>query len=577
MTSNSNEKASARDRAERLGISYAAALADLRSARKALSPIEQKFWVNAFAAAGIKQAITPVERTPIPDGWAYRFETLEQHAVTEVEEKMGFLQQHTTGIRPTFRTVKDHAKAFELTMNANLEDVEGQLLSGWEQAFTELGLHDATGKTPIKVEETSDLLASGELVRTITFEEAEGVGYWEVRKKAHELGVTMKSWFLEVREGRGMPGRFQIVTSTENPLNAARLLDNYEDELLVGPAELPNLRWGLGVDAKHDILWDDFADADVPHLNLFAGTKGGKSTVIQGMLLQLMGNNTPDQLELVLVEPKIGLETWGDHAHVTDVLWMLNPPPAGTPESVANHSQTVFLGRLAHILTDAVDEMRSRNQIFSDAGRELHGQAIGNILEAWDSAQQCEAERPDLAEALRVPTRLIVIEEAILGLSKPQQSMWPLGAKYHTIVMGLLQNIAVAGRSAGIHLVMVAQEANKNSFPEEVKRQSRKIALKLYDAMAALNAIGMTGPEELPGYGHAFYESSELGWVRARAFYPTADVVGRLASTLPKQDGPKPPPMLEIRELKQAQKDDPNIVGEQSDDDDGPEDIFPLE
>ena len=144
-----------------------------------------------------------------------------------------------------------------------------------------------------------------------------------------------------------------------------------------------------------------------------------------------------------------------------------------------------------------------------------------------------------------------------------------------TIVMGLLQDIAVAGRSAGIHLVMVAQEANKNSFPQEVKRQSRKIALKLNDATAARNAIGMTGPELLPGYGHAFYESQEFGWVRARAFFPTTETVGRIRDSLPKHKVPKsPPPLLEIPELQEAREEDPGggeFLGE-----DDLADIFPA-
>lgn len=450
----------------------------------------------------------------------------------------------------------------------------------WTRSFTRSGLFDKfSGDTPVLLDR--DVLVIDPKKRefdviTCQFTSMAAATFDAVVKKGDALSAESGNSFLEVRKSDGRADRFEIVASKENPLNSPKMFDEYEDQLIVGPQELPNLKWGLGTDAKLNILWDDFGDADVPHAALFAGTKGGKSTVLQGMLLQLMSNNRPDQFEITIVEPKIGLETWGDLAHVTDVVWMLNPPPEGTPTSVAQHSQTVFLGRLAYLLTNTMTEMRRRNQVFSDIGLELMGQAIGNIIEAWDVAKKNEAEHPELAAQLRVPTRLVVIEEAILGLSKPEKSISPCGAKYHTIVMGLLQDIAVAGRSAGIHLVMVAQEANKSSFPQEVKRQSRKIALKLNDAAAARNAIGMSGPENLPGYGHAYYESQELAcWVRARAFFPTTEVVGRLRDEIPKHQSPKtPPPLLEIPELEEAREADPG-GGDAFLSSDDFEDIFP--
>ena len=102
------------------------------------------------------------------------------------------------------------------------------------------------------------------------------------------------------------------------------------------------------------------------------------------MLLQLLYNNTPKQVDFVFAEPKLGLEAFGELEATKSLVWMQDPAPPGTETRLANQRPTIFLGRLAHMLTDQINEMNRRNEIFSKYGKEHIGASIGNIKEAWD-------------------------------------------------------------------------------------------------------------------------------------------------------------------------------------------------
>ena len=554
MTSNSNEKKAARERAKQLGVPYATALNDLRSAKKALSPVERQFWEEVFKNAHIRESVTPVERRPNKDseGWTFRFETTESETV-EIVERAILSVMKAADAEIQFQGVDDNAKAFELVHRGPLGDFGIADFEwaqwGWGTAFLELGLHDSAGRHPIVINEDQIELLTGH-VRIVDFQGVPGATHKEVRTKAKELAEAANVNFLEVRASSVASGNFQLIMSEHSPLQEPPLFEGSEDQLIVGPSDRPNLRWGLGLDAKHETLWDDFANADVPHLSLFAGTKAGKTTVIQGMLLQLMSNNTPEQLELVLVEPQIGLEEWFDHVHVVDSVSMIKDHPEGGPASVRANSPVRFLGQLAHLLSETVDELRQRNQAFAEVGKEVQKRAVGNLVEAWEMALEIEDEYPEFAARLRVPARIIVIEEVAFGLQKPNRQISPAGAAWHEIVMGHLSTIAATGRSAGIFLVMVSQDARKECFPTLAKGNSRAIGMKVGNSMTSLHAIGMTGLEELVGYGHLIYDSSSLGWVLGRSFYPPIEVVQRIKGNLPQSDKSRViSPLLEIPEL----------------------------
>ena len=324
---------------------------------------------------------------------------------------------------------------------------------------------------------------------------------------------------------------------------ADKIFGEYSDELMIGPQDLPNLRWAIGPDAASELMWDDWGDADVPHLAIFAGTKAGKSTILNTMLLQLLYNNTPDQLRLVLAEPKTGLGSFKNVRAVDKFIGMQEKAPPGTEPRLAKQRPSIFLGRLAHTLDQEIEEMFRRNELFETLGVKHIGAGINNISTSWEVG--LKYNEPDLL----VPLRIVIIEEAIMGLQKPRKGVSPEGAEWHDLVMSALDAIAVAGRSAGIHLLMIAQDATKANFPGLIKKNSRRLGLKLGTTAASISAIEQIGLEKLPGKGHGLYESSDYGWVRLRGLFPDEVTVGKWLERIDQDPGvDKSAPLLQLEE-----------------------------
>jgi len=168
----------------------------------------------------------------------------------------------------------------------------------------------------------------------------------------------------------------------------------------------------LGVDISGQPVVTDLAR--MPHL-LVAGTTGsGKSVAINAMICSLLMVKTPQDLRMILVDPKmLELSVYDDIPHLL-VPVVTNPHKA------------------AKALAWAVYEMERRYQLMSDA-------KVRNI-DGYNSA----AEKQEDAE--RLPYIVIVID----GLS---DLMFVAGKEVEQSIC----RIAQKARAAGLHLVLATQ------------------------------------------------------------------------------------------------------------------------
>lgn len=560
MTKNSREKTLARERANQLDIPYATALQELRDMQRRPSLLEAAYFrseVFGPLAGHLSAEPALVGREAVDDTtWKYTFETIPEDA-TELEARwnksehaptMRFVQLQADGM---FELVVSNTPTVAAEPNESSFDNDLFTEQKWAEAFEHCGLVDhMTRRSPTLAE--SELVEILWVSHVYKFAAVGDIDYRRIRERADDLREFFGVGFLEARMIDGRPDRVEIVMTGEAPFDAVLDMADFEDALIIGPADRPNLRWRVGVDAKGHILEDDFADTNEPHLALFAGSMAGKSVVVQSMLTQLMSNNATGKLRVLLVEPKIGLDQYANIAHVDHLIEMHQPSDDDIPKSVTHNRQAVLLGRLATLLLDdVIPDLDRRYDIFRDY-EETTGQPINNFSHAWDIAAAVEPTNPEAADALRMPARLIIIEEALLALAKPKD---PVGAAYHRQVIRALETISVSGRTAGVHLVIIAQHPDPVSVPLTLRRQSRTIGMKLPTAEASLKAIGETGLEQLPGYGHLLY-GTDAGRIRGRSFYPDAETIQRLHQNLPKSVRPLPLPMAEIPELQAARDEE---------------------
>jgi DNA segregation ATPase FtsK/SpoIIIE, S-DNA-T family len=213
---------------------------------------------------------------------------------------------------------------------------------------------------------------------------------------------------------------------------------------------------GLPVWIGRDVVGAEFSFdlAEAPHL-LVAGTTGsGKSVALHALIASLLWTQTPEQLNLALIDPKqVELTAY-----------------EGLPGLFGN--QVVQQAHDARDLLDAlVDEMERRHRILKEAG--LTG--IGDTR---------TAERLGLARILLVVEELADLIVQSRDLEAP------------------LVRLAQKARSAGIHLVLATQRPDATTLSGLLRSNiPGRIALRVQKASESRIILDETGAERLLGKG----------------------------------------------------------------------------
>lgn len=232
----------------------------------------------------------------------------------------------------------------------------------------------------------------------------------------------------------------------------------------------------LGKDASGEPMVEDLTK--MPHM-LVAGTTGsGKSVCINSIIAGWMYTKRPDELKLILVDPKmVELSQFSDIPHLAC--------PVVTE-----------MGRAAAILEWAVARMEERYQVFRSLGvrdllgfNELTEDEIYNILDP-----QTEEERA------RIPTKLPYIVFIIDELADLMMT-----AKD---VEQAIVRIAQKARAVGIHLILSTQRPEAKVLTGLIKSNMPcRVAFKVSSGMDSRIVLDMKGAELLLGNGDMLYIS----------------------------------------------------------------------
>ncbi len=200
----------------------------------------------------------------------------------------------------------------------------------------------------------------------------------------------------------------------------------------------------------------------MPHL-LIAGTTGsGKSVCINAMLCSLLLQRTPEELKLVMVDPKrVELTGYNGIPH-------LLAPVIVQPEKV--------LGALQWISR----EMDTRYKKFAEAG-------VRNIADF--NALQAE----------KIPYIVVVIDElADLMMLAPEQTE------------AQLNRLAQLARATGIHLVIATQRPSVNVITGMIKANfPARISFKVVAGVDSRVILDQPGAENLIGFGDMLFQAPD--------------------------------------------------------------------
>jgi DNA segregation ATPase FtsK/SpoIIIE, S-DNA-T family len=262
----------------------------------------------------------------------------------------------------------------------------------------------------------------------------------------------------EIRILAPIPGKQAVGVEVPNLVpNIVTLGDIYEE---VQPSASPLSVW-LGKDISGAAVWTDLAR--MPHI-LIAGTTGsGKSGCINTMLCSILLRATPDELRMILVDPKrVELGLYESIPH-------LLTPVVSSPKTAA--------AVLANVLT----EMERRYERMSAARARNLGE-LNRVLTGRGEPS--------------VPNLLIVIDElADLMMISPQD------------VEDAVIRLAQKSRAVGIHLVLATQRPSVDVITGMIKANvPSRIAFAVSSQTDSRVILDQSGAESLLGQGDMLFK-----------------------------------------------------------------------
>lgn len=326
----------------------------------------------------------------------------------------------------------------------------------------------------------------GPVITRFELQLAAGVKVSKLTALAKDLARSLS--VISVRVVEVIPGKTVVGIELPNPQRQVVRLTSVLSADVYQQAHSP-LTLALGVDiAGHPMVVDL---AKMPHL-LVAGTTGsGKSVGINAMILSLLFKATPEEVRLILVDPKmLELSVYDGIPH------LLTPVVTDMKEA-------------ASALRWCVNEMERRYRLMASLGvrniagyntRVSEAAAAGAPLKdpLWKPTDSMDSEAPVLKS---LPYVVVVIDELA-------DMMMVVGKK----VEQLIARIAQKARAAGIHLILATQRPSVDVLTGLIKSNiPTRISFQVSSKIDSRTILDQQGAEQLLGHGDMLYLAPGTG------------------------------------------------------------------
>jgi len=232
--------------------------------------------------------------------------------------------------------------------------------------------------------------------------------------------------------------------------------------------------------------------AKMPHL-LVAGTTGsGKSVGVNSMILSLLFNANPDELRLIMVDPKmLELSIYEGIPH------LLAPVVTDMKEA-------------ANGLRWCVGEMERRYKLLSALGvRNIAGynKKVKNAINAGEPILDPLFEANPAMASLR-PDELDPLPYIVIIIDEFADMMMIVGKKVEELIARLAQK----ARAAGIHLILATQRPSVDVITGLIKANvPTRIAFQVSSKIDSRTILDQMGAETLLGNGDMLYLAPGTG------------------------------------------------------------------
>ncbi len=331
----------------------------------------------------------------------------------------------------------------------------------------------------------------GPVVTMFEIRPAPGVKVSRIAGLADDIALAMKA--LAVRVQAPIPGTDAV--GIEIP-NEHREMVSFR-EIMASPAFADAdslLTMALGKDIAGEPAVADLAK--MPHLLVAGATGAGKSVCLNSIILSLIFKATPDQLKLLLIDPKrIELAVYANLPHLV-------------------HPVVTEMTQAKSALDWAVHEMDRRYSAIAQLG-------VRGIKDYNSKLAELKLEQPDTVLELEPMPYLVIIIDELADL------MLTAGKEVEVAIVRLAQ----LARAAGIHLILATQRPSVDVVTGLIKANFPcRIAFQVTSKHDSRTILDTVGAEHLLGKGDLLIKPGGGRMKRLHgAFVPDEDVVKTVA------------------------------------------------
>ena len=350
------------------------------------------------------------------------------------------------------------SKPYKFPPLSCLRDANGSQGIDYSKELQSNGQHLIDVLKSFGVEAKISEICRGPSVTRYEIQPAPGVKISKITGLSNDIAMNMAA--SGVRIEAPIPNKSAVGIEIPNRQRTMVVLKEIIDTAEYRKAD-SKLNVALGKDITGNIICADIAK--MPHL-LIAGTTGsGKSVCINSMIVSLLYNATPDEVKLLMIDPKqVEFTVYNGIPH-------LLVPVVSDPRKAA--------GALAW----AVTEMLNRYKLFSER----------NVRNIKGYNKFCESN-PDVP---KMPHIVIFIDElSDLMMAAPNE------------VEDSICRLAQMARAAGMHLVIATQRPSVNVITGVIKANiPSRISLSVSSQIDSRTIIDTAGAEKLLGNGDMLF------------------------------------------------------------------------
>jgi S-DNA-T family DNA segregation ATPase FtsK/SpoIIIE len=308
----------------------------------------------------------------------------------------------------------------------------------------------------------------GPVVTTFEFKPEAGIKYSRITGLSEDLCLALKAESILIER---IPGKATVGIEVPNPRRETIALREVIEspEFVNSPSKLTV---PLGKDLIGRIRAADLTQ--MPHVLIAGATGTGKSVFLNSLLMALLYKSTPDELKLVLVDPKrLELGLYEDIPH-------LFTPVVTDPKIASN------------VLRNATKEMERRLKLLAQRG-------VRNIDQYNRTFQKSQSlslfDNTEESEHQPLPYLVIVIDELadlmMVDTSNVEES---------------ITRLAQMARAVGIHLILATQRPSVDVITGLIKANfPARISFRVASKVDSRTILDSNGSESLLGKGDMLY------------------------------------------------------------------------